>query len=139
MFTSRRWRVALLTLVLMVAVPMWQLSNHSSALYYRQQAQDLYENVSNYFTHEQELYNNTLYQYGNEGKVHAQFNFSTPCEGFPNTDNILLVMKTGASETYSKLPTQLLTTMSCLPDFLLFSDLVSDYFHLIYLSPTSSR
>lgn len=45
------------------------------------------------------------------------------CDGFPDTSGILLVMKTGASESFDKLPTHLITTLRCLPDFLLFSDL----------------
>lgn len=45
------------------------------------------------------------------------------CEGFPDTSNILLVMKTGATESFDKLPVQLMTALKCLPDFLLFSDL----------------
>lgn len=32
-------------------------------------------------------------------------------------------MKTGASEAYSKIPTQLMTNLKCLPDYLLFSDM----------------
>ncbi|KPM46289.1 hypothetical protein AK830_g373 [Neonectria ditissima] len=46
-----------------------------------------------------------------------------PCDGFPNMDKIMLVMKTGATEAYTKLPTQLLTGLQCIDDFLLFSDL----------------
>lgn len=113
-----------LVLTLMLAIPLWQLRDHASTEYYTQQAKDFYDNVSSYFTHEQQVYNNTLYQNGTQDKVHAQFNFSMPCDGFPNTDRILFVMKTGATEVYSKMPTQLLTAMSCLPDFLLYSDLV---------------
>lgn len=45
------------------------------------------------------------------------------CAGFPDTSNILLIMKTGATESYDKLPVQLMTALKCLPDFLLFSDL----------------
>jgi hypothetical protein len=52
-------------------------------------------------------------------------NLNGACDGFPNTDGILLVMKTGATEAYTKLPTHLLTSLQCLPNFLLFSDLVS--------------
>lgn len=48
------------------------------------------------------------------------------CDGFPVLDNITLVMKTGATEAFEKLPTQLLTSLQCIDDFLLFSDLVSD-------------
>jgi hypothetical protein len=81
------------------------------------------EGISRYLG--DQYYNNTLYQPGNEDVVHRQYNFTSPCHGFPATDGILLVMKTGATEAYDKLPTQLLTTMQCLPDFLLFSDKVS--------------
>ncbi|KAH8884908.1 hypothetical protein GQ53DRAFT_660915 [Thozetella sp. PMI_491] len=45
------------------------------------------------------------------------------CDSFPDTSGILLVMKTGASEVFSRLPTQLMTVLKCLPDFLVFSDL----------------
>src|SRR5687767_6546220 len=38
------------------------------------------------------------------------------CKNFPDTSNILLVMKTGASEAYSKIPTQAITMLRCLPD-----------------------
>ncbi|KAH6656890.1 hypothetical protein BKA67DRAFT_655195 [Truncatella angustata] len=37
--------------------------------------------------------------------------------------NILLIMKTGASEAYEKVPTQLVTTLRCHDDFLIFSDM----------------
>jgi hypothetical protein len=45
------------------------------------------------------------------------------CEGFPDTSKVLLVMKTGASEAFARVPTQLMTMLKCLPDFLIFSDL----------------
>jgi hypothetical protein len=45
------------------------------------------------------------------------------CAQFPDTSKILLVMKTGASESFSKVPTQLITTLKCLPEFLIFSDM----------------
>ncbi|KAK0389952.1 hypothetical protein NLU13_3525 [Sarocladium strictum] len=45
------------------------------------------------------------------------------CKDFPDTSNILLVMKTGASEAYSKIPTQAVTMLRCLPDYLVFSDM----------------
>ena len=47
------------------------------------------------------------------------------CDSFPNMDGISFVMKTGASEAYKKLPTQLSTYMRCIPDTLIFSDKVS--------------
>lgn len=49
---------------------------------------------------------------------------ATICAGFPDTSNILVVMKTGASEAYNKIPTQVLTNLKCLDStFLFFSDM----------------
>lgn len=49
--------------------------------------------------------------------------FEADCAQFPDTSRILLVMKTGASEAFSKIPTQVLTNLKCLPEFLIFSDM----------------
>jgi hypothetical protein len=70
------------------------------------------------------VFNNTLYRAGNERELHREWNYERTCRGMPDMDGILLVMKTGASEAFEKLPTQLLTSLQCLPDFLLFSDMV---------------
>jgi hypothetical protein len=50
------------------------------------------------------------------------------CESFPDARSVLLVMKTGASEAFARLPTQLLTTLRCVPprNFVLFGDLDQD-------------
>ena len=45
------------------------------------------------------------------------------CDGFPDTSNILLIMKTGASEAWNKIPTHLNTNLRCKEDFLIFSDM----------------
>lgn len=45
------------------------------------------------------------------------------CALFPDTSKILLVMKTGASEAFAKVPTQILTNLKCLPEFLIFGDM----------------
>jgi hypothetical protein len=45
------------------------------------------------------------------------------CADFPDTSGILVSMKTGASESFDRLPTQFMTMLRCLPDFLLFSDM----------------
>lgn len=45
------------------------------------------------------------------------------CASFPDTSNVLVIMKTGASEAYSKIPTQVLTNARCLPEFFIFSDM----------------
>lgn len=46
-----------------------------------------------------------------------------PCEGFPDTSKILLIMKTGASESFARIPTQLLMNLRCVSDFLIFGDM----------------
>lgn len=71
------------------------------------------------------LYNNTLYTRGYDEEVVEQFDFNEACRNFPDTSGIMLVMKTGATEAFEKLPAHLLTSLQCLPDFLLFSDKVS--------------
>ncbi|KAJ3490757.1 hypothetical protein NLG97_g5724 [Lecanicillium saksenae] len=81
----------------------------------------IYDHIANYF--EPGVYNNTLYQNGTEAAVHAHWNFSEPCQNFPSMDDVMVVMKTGATESFEKMPTQLLTGLQCIPDFLLFSDL----------------
>jgi hypothetical protein len=46
------------------------------------------------------------------------------CAFFPDTSNVLILLKTGASEAYSKLPVHMLTMLRCLPNnFLLWSDM----------------
>ncbi|KAH9906964.1 glycosyltransferase family 31 protein [Xylariomycetidae sp. FL2044] len=84
-------------------------------------ARDYYASVANYISGP--VYNNTLYTPGNEEYVHRYYNSSSPCDNFPDTTGIQLVMKTGATEAYDRIPTHLLTTLSCLPDYLIFSDM----------------
>ncbi|KAF1967482.1 hypothetical protein BU23DRAFT_542799 [Bimuria novae-zelandiae CBS 107.79] len=45
------------------------------------------------------------------------------CAHLPDLSKVLLIIKTGASETYDRLPTQFMTMARCLPDFLVFSDM----------------
>ncbi|KAI1656263.1 glycosyltransferase family 31 protein [Daldinia decipiens] len=54
---------------------------------------------------------------------HYRRPYEPSCKYFPNTSDILVVVKTGATESYSKIPTQLITILRCLPDFLIFSDM----------------
>lgn len=83
-----------------------------------------YDTVTTYFHGPKTIYNNTLVDEGTESQVEAHYNSTDPCDNFPNTDGILLVMKTGATEVFERVPTHLLTTLRCLPDFLIFSDMV---------------
>lgn len=119
---SRHWRAAVIVgCTLLLALPLYQLRDHQAAGYYKQY---IYDHLPAYLQGPG-VYNNTLYHEGTEAAVHSRWNFSSPCHGFPNMDNIMLVMKTGATEAYDKLPTQLLTGLQCIDDFLIFSDLVS--------------
>lgn len=119
---SRHWRAAVIMgCTLLLALPLYQLRDHQATGYYKQY---IYDHLPTYLQGPG-VYNNTLYHEGTEAAVHSQWNFSSPCHGFPNMDSIMLVMKTGATEAYDKLPTQLLTGLQCIDDFLIFSDLVS--------------
>lgn len=48
------------------------------------------------------------------------------CDGFPNTEDVLVVMKTGATEAYDKLPIHFITTLECVNDYIIFSDMPMD-------------
>ncbi|KAL2887013.1 putative glycosyltransferase family 31 protein [Ceratocystis lukuohia] len=45
------------------------------------------------------------------------------CDHFPDTSNILIIMKTGATESFSRIPTQLLTVLRCIPEYFIYSDM----------------
>jgi hypothetical protein len=45
-----------------------------------------------------------------------------PCRSLPGAEDVLIVVKTGASEIYEKLPEHLLTLLRCAPNYLIFSD-----------------
>lgn len=45
------------------------------------------------------------------------------CNAYKKSDDIQVVLKTGANEVFDKLPTQLLTMLQCVSDLLIFSDL----------------
>lgn len=125
--TLQRWRTALLTFfVILLLIPLYQL-RISDASNYTQYTQYVHDRISKYWEFDTGVYNNTLHNEDTKDAVHKSFNFSAPCENFPNTDGILLVMKTGATEAYEKLPTHFVTHLQCLPDFLLFSDRVSTH------------
>ena len=44
------------------------------------------------------------------------------CAHHPDTSNIGVVMKTGATEAFARIPTQLITVLRCISDFQIFSD-----------------
>ncbi|KAI0598687.1 hypothetical protein F4775DRAFT_553898 [Biscogniauxia sp. FL1348] len=49
--------------------------------------------------------------------------YNPNCDNFPELSNVLVVVKTGATESYAKIPTQLMTNLRCVDDFLMFSDM----------------
>ncbi|KAK3710938.1 hypothetical protein LTR37_009959 [Vermiconidia calcicola] len=58
-------------------------------------------------------------------------NLSTPapktCAEVPGADNVMVMLKTGATELYQKLPTHFVTTFKCVPHFMIFSDLAQEF------------
>ncbi|KAK6393052.1 hypothetical protein LTR65_002743 [Meristemomyces frigidus] len=52
---------------------------------------------------------------------------SESCFDAPGADNVLVMLKTGATELYQKLPTHFVTTFTCVPHFLIFSDLAQNF------------
>lgn len=53
--------------------------------------------------------------------------FSEACGNVPGAENVMVLLKTGATELYQKLPTHFLTTFTCVPHFMIFSDLAQQF------------
>ncbi|KAK4497628.1 hypothetical protein PRZ48_010281 [Zasmidium cellare] len=49
--------------------------------------------------------------------------FNETCLHLPGAEKVMVMLKTGATELYQKLPTHFVTTFSCIPKFMIFSDL----------------
>ena len=49
------------------------------------------------------------------------------CVSAPGTDTVLIMLKTGATEIYQKLPIHLQTTLKCVPNFMIFSDIAEEF------------
>lgn len=60
------------------------------------------------------------------------------CPSSSLTSDLVLSIKTGATEAFDKLPTQLLTILQCAPTLLLFSDLDQDM-HSLHIHDVLSR
>lgn len=127
MLASPYYRRSALRPILFVVVALLALYTLYSQAQLRHRTLHLQEAISDGilpFFQTNRTHNNTLYQQGTEDHVVKEFDFGrNPCANFPkNSNGILLVLKTGATEVFDKLPTHLLTSLQCLPDFLLFSD-----------------
>lgn len=48
------------------------------------------------------------------------------CHSLPGAEDVLVVLKTGATELFTRLPEQLLSLSRCIPNFMVFSDLEQD-------------
>lgn len=49
------------------------------------------------------------------------------CRNVPGADDVLVMLKTGATELYQKLPTHFVTLFKCAPHYMIFSDLAQDF------------
>lgn len=56
---------------------------------------------------------------------HPQSTINSPCRDFPSAEGIVVSLKTRAGSAHSRLPLHFLTHLQCLPDILVFSDMVS--------------
>jgi hypothetical protein len=55
-----------------------------------------------------------------------------PCRQLAGADKVVVIVKTGATEAFARLPQQLLTLAECVPNFMVFSDMSQDMgdFHI---------
>lgn len=56
-------------------------------------------------------------------KPAAKVGTNETCLELPGADKVMVMLKTGATELYQKLPTHFVTTLKCVPNFMIFSDL----------------
>ncbi|GAB7360962.1 hypothetical protein MBLNU230_g0945t1 [Neophaeotheca triangularis] len=54
-------------------------------------------------------------------------NAAEECRNIQGADKVMVVLKTGATELYEKLPTHFVTLFKCTPHFLIFSDLAQNF------------
>jgi hypothetical protein len=60
-------------------------------------------------------------------KSHVSETNAENCRNALGADNVLVMLKTGATEIYEKLPTHFVTLFKCTPHYMVFSDLSQDY------------
>lgn len=58
---------------------------------------------------------------------HVADTLTNSCHDVLGADNVLVMLKTGATEIYEKLPTHFVTLFKCTPHYMVFSDLAQDY------------
>jgi hypothetical protein len=54
------------------------------------------------------------------------------CRQLPGADKVVIIVKTGATEVFSRVPEQLITLAECVPNLMIFSDMEQDlgHFHI---------
>jgi hypothetical protein len=55
--------------------------------------------------------------------IHAFESQVPPCRRLPGADKVVVMVKTGATEVFSRIPEQLVTLAECVPNFMVFSDM----------------
>ncbi|KAK4993394.1 hypothetical protein LTR66_006008 [Elasticomyces elasticus] len=65
-----------------------------------------------------------------DGTAQAHQSSQADCKNVPGADRVLVILKTGATEIFEKLPEHFLTLFRCTPNYLIYSDLeqtISDH------------
>lgn len=70
-----------------------------------------------------EILSNENFDHRPNETIQTSYGDDEYCNTFPDPGNIAIVIKTGASELYAKLPTTLATVLKCVREPLIFSDL----------------
>ena len=65
-------------------------------------------------------------QHGQKAPVHVELG-DPSCGGLDGIEDLAMILKTGATEIYQKLPIHLITTLKCVEDHLVFSDAPQDF------------
>jgi hypothetical protein len=55
--------------------------------------------------------------------IHAYEANAPACRHLPGADKVVIIVKTGASEVFTRVPEQLITLAECAPNFMIFSDM----------------
>ncbi|KAK0344408.1 hypothetical protein LTR02_011148 [Friedmanniomyces endolithicus] len=66
-------------------------------------------------------------QVHNSTATKSAASFSQSCASVPGADKVLVLLKTGATELYQKLPIHVVTTFTCVPHYMVFSDLAQTF------------
>jgi len=65
-------------------------------------------------------------QHGQKAPVHVELG-DPSCGGLDGIEDLAMILKTGVTEIYQKLPIHLITTLKCVEDHLVFSDAPQDF------------